>query len=192
MLEVEQLQQHIRNYTPFECSNWNVLGEAFLNEYDPIWGTSIVWTVGCIRSLQKFEKFRGSWNAHVKRVDNYQELYSYKVFRQRINTFKYEFHDAEVPINTWIKAEVSGSTGLSGIKKKEDGGDGGYFHMLYNESQAIAYLNTRALENDAFFPKTEAVIKKVIGRFFCSIDLVYIPPKQFVWGIDAYEMYVPR
>ena len=195
--EVEQLQEHIRTYTPFECSNWNALSEAFLNEYDPCWGISIVWTIGCVRSLQQFEKFRGSWNVHIKGLYDCQERTAYKVFRQPTRStdtfqYKYEFHESDVPINKWIQSEISGSRGLSGIKKKEEGGTGGFFHMLYNQDQAAAYLNARAIENDAWFPKTEAVIKQVRGRNFQSIDLVYIPPKQFVWGIDAYEMYVPR
>lgn len=190
----ELVKRCIRYQKPFECTDWDVLCSSIIEEYEASWGTSLIWVLGSIRYLKKFEKDYGSWNVPLQWVfDCQKEKPAYKVFREHsVNTehpLKYEFHPASVPINQWINAEVSGSPYLSGIRKKEEGGHGGKFHMLTDIQQATAYLNSR-IDTTGWFTRQEAVIKEVKGRNFVTIDLVYSPPKTFVWGIDAEEMYV--
>ena len=61
--------------------------------------------------------------------------------------------------------------------------------MLWNKRQAEVYLSNRA-DVTAWFTSQEAVMVPVEPRSVETIDLVYVPPKLFVWGIDSKEMYV--
>ena len=188
------LNEAIRNLDPFECSDWSALCSAVIEEYDyDTWRTSLTWVLGTIWQVKQFEKMHGSWNVPIRAVPNYQEEKSaFKVLRCHrelennhfVKQYAFEFHASYVPKNQWIKAEISGSPGLTGIKNPENA----KFHMLYDERQAVAYLGTRT--HSPWFQPQEAVIHKVIGREWQTIDLVYIPPKQWVWGVDANEMYV--
>jgi hypothetical protein len=60
--------------------------------------------------------------------------------------------------------------------------------MLLDENSAATYLNTRTFS--PWFTPQEAMMTKVKGRNWQTIDLVYIPPKTWVWGVDAEEMYI--
>lgn len=189
---VNQLRNHIRNLTPFECgcSDLDSLCSAIIEEYDSeTWRTDLVFVTSIIRLAPEYEKFHGSWNFPIRAVENWEmERETYKVFRKiesdPFTLYKYEFHNSIVTPHQWLKAEISGSPGLSGINIPEQA----KFHMLYDKTQAETYLSTRT--NTPWFTENEAVIKKVKGRNFKTIDLIYIPPKQWVWGIDASEMYV--
>jgi len=191
---VEQIRQAIRNLDPFECSDWDALSQAIVEEYDyDNWRTSLVWIIGSIRSLKQFEKLSGSWNVPMRVVWGYQEEKpAFKVLRQRwdfkSNIFKkeyaFEFHQDTVSPGKWLDAHISGSPGLTGITIPENA----KFHMLYDKRQAEAYLGTRT--NTPWFTPQEAVIKEVKGKMFHTIDLVYVPPVQWVWGIDASQMYI--
>lgn len=207
----ESLRIAIQRFLPFECSDWDALCQAIVEEYEAeTWRHSLVWILGCIRKMKQFEHLQGSWNVPLRAVWNYQdEKPAYKVFRQPRQTsfiyrngelqlpiethkgyFEYEFHPSAVPVNQWLQCELSSSKCLTGMKPKSEGGTGGRFHMLMDERQAQTYLNTRGSENDSWFTKRDGVIKQVKGRDFATIDLVYVPPKTWVWGVDANEMYV--
>jgi hypothetical protein len=186
----EIVKKCIRYQRPFECNDWDVLCSAVIDEYNPNWGSSLVWVLGCIRKLKAIETLGGSWNVPLMWVTYPQEeRTTFKVFRdfskrpefadKGYTQLSYEFHQDWVPANKWIKAEVSSSAGLSGIKKEEDGGIGGQFHMLLDKYQAEAYLESRVKYTN-WFIKEEAVIQPVKGRQFLTIDLVYSPPKTFV------------
>lgn len=197
---VQSLKEHIRNLTPFEleCIHLDDLCLAIVEEFDQAtWHTKLIWVLGCLRKAPAYENLSGSWNFPIKLVENWErERECYKVIRQhrifKNNVFSkkywYEFHQAPVVGNQWIKAEISGSPGLAGLTSVKDGGTGGRFHLLCNEQSASAYLGTRA--NDSWLTPQEAVMKKVRARKFQSLDLVYIPPKTWVWGIDSCEMYI--
>lgn len=193
----ETLVNCIKNLHPFECTDWDILCDAFIEAYDPDWMTSPIWTVSLVRGLQRFEKMQGSWNAPVRLVYDYQkERELYKVFRQHkelknnvfVKEISYEFHPAKVEGNKWLDCEISGSPSLTGMKPKEEGGTGGRFHMIVDELQANLYLMNRV--NSPWFTPQEAVVKKVKGKNFQTIDLLYVPPKLFLWGVDATNMYV--
>ena len=198
---VMEIRQHIRNLTPFECDNWDTLCSAVIEEYDTAWRTELIWIIGGFRqTLPRIKKMKGSWNFPLRWVsdDMIGRHEAYKVFRKRwyLNKdnyiqpqLRYEFHEAPVVSRQWLQAEISGSPGLSGLTKKEEGGTGGKFHMLWNKRQAEVYLSNRADVTD-WFTSQEAVIVPVEPRSVETIDLVYVPPKLFVWGIDSKEMYV--
>lgn len=191
---MEQIQKAIRNFEPFQCDNLDTLCSAVVEEYDADnWRISLTWTLGLIRKMKAFEKMHGSWNIPIRVVWGFQEERpAFKVVRQRwdfkSNVFKkeyaFEFHQSLIPSGQWLKAEISGSPGLTGIKDPENA----KFHLLYDKRQAEAYLGTRT--HSPWFTPQEEVIKEVRGRMFQTIDLIYIPPVQWVWGIDANEMYV--
>jgi hypothetical protein len=122
-----------------------------------------------------------------------EERTYYKVLRKTNNiskelVYQYEFHKDFVPINKWIQAEISSSDGLCGLKPKNEGGCGGRFHLLLDYLQAQTYLSKRT--DNEWFPKEVAEIVPVRAKKFSTIDLIYVPPTTFVWGIDSEEMYV--
>ena len=191
---MEQIRKAIQNFDPFECDDFDALCSAIVEEYDADnWQISLTWTLGLIRRMKAFEKMWGSWNVPIRVVWGYQEEKpAFKVFRQHWNLdknvfkkeYRYEFHQSVVSPGAWLKASISGSPGLTGLNNP----DQAKFHLLYDKRQAEAYLGTRT--DWPWFTPHEAVIKEVKGRLFQTIDLVYIPPKQWVWGIDANEMYI--
>lgn len=196
--ELRSLQNHIQNLTPFECDNLEILQAAFFKCFFTRWDRKILDSL--VKTIHDWNKFikplRGSWNCPVFSVkDKYgdEERTYYKVLRKTNNivtklSYQYEFHREFVPINEWIQAEVSSSAGLYGLKKKEEGGTGGRFHLLLDYSQAYVYLSKRTDTN--WFTKEVAEIVPVRARKFQTIDLIYVPPTTFVWGIDSEEMFV--
>lgn len=196
--ELLSLQNHIQNLTPFECDNLEILQAAFFKCFFTRWDRKILdFIVKTIHDWNKFIKpLRGSWNCPVFMVrDRYgdEERIYYKVLRKTNNiakelSYAYEFHNSYVPLNTWIQAEISQSSGLYGLKKKEEGGCGGRFHLLLDYLQAQSYLSKRI--DTSWLTKDVAEIVQVRARKFQTIDLIYVPPTTFVWGIDSEEMFV--
>lgn len=195
--ELCSLQTHLEKLTPFECDNIEILKVAIFKLFSPFWSKSNVDNV--VKTLHYWDKvikpFRGSWNCPLFTVrDKYgdEERIYYKVFRKtNLSTespYEYEFHNSHVPLNKWIQAEISQSSGLSGLKKKEEGGCGGRFHLLLDYLQAHIYLSREA--ETTWLPKEAAEIVQVRARKFQTIDLIYVPPTTFVWGIDSEEMFV--
>ena len=194
--DVNRIRKHIQNLTPFECDNWDSLCLAVVEEYDAeAWRSNLIWIIGCIRHGKLVEKMQGSWNFPLRFISDSEvkQQDAYKVFRKHwhlnsenfiVPELRYEFHETPVVSHQWLKAEISGSPGLTGLEKH-----GGRFHLLWNKEQAEAYLSTRAGAT-AWFTPQEAVMVPVEGRSFDTLDLVYVPPKLFVWGIDSKEMYV--
>lgn len=195
--ELSSLQNHIKNLTPFECNNIEILKVAFVKLF------SSSWDIGSLNSLIKtlhywdktIKPFRGSWNCPLFMVrDKYgdEERNYYKVFRKTnlVEKFPYayEFHNSHVLLNEWIQAEISQSSQLSGLAEKEEGGGGGRFHLLLDYLQAHTYLSKET--DTSWFPKEVAEIVQVRARKFQTIDLIYVPPTTFVWGIDSEEMFV--
>ena len=199
--ETYRLRNHIQNLTPFECDNIPALIVALMKEYSPEWKSNLDDIVNYINSWDvdiksKYPKYKGSWNCPIQcvrdRFGNEERPY-YKVLRKTNNIAKefiysYEFHESFVPVNEWIQAEISSSKSIGGLKKKEEGGCGGRFHLLLDYLQAQAYLSKRT--DPTWFPKEIAEIVAVRARKFQSIDLIYVPPTTFVWGIDSEEMFV--
>ncbi len=198
---VNQIREHIRNRTAFECDDLDSLVSAIIHEYDAkTWKSKLIWVIGGIRrTVPAVKGMNGSWNFHLRFISDEEvgQNQPYKVFRKRwyvvndllLPQFQYEFHEAPVVSRQWLQAEISGSPGLTGLMSKDRGGTGGRFHLLWNKQQAEAYLNKRVNET-AWFSLQEAVMVPVEGRAFQTLDLVYIPPKLFVWGIDSEQMYV--
>lgn len=197
---VQSLRKCIKNLIPFEldCDHLDDLCSAIIEEYEyEGWYSKLIWILGCLRHAPAYKGLSGSWNFPLRYVNDWErERECFKIIREH-RTFKnnvlakeywYEFHQAPVIGNKWLEAEISGSPGLAGLKPKEQDGTGGRFHLLCNENSASAYLSTRT--NTPWFTPQEAVMKKVRGRKFQTVDLVYVPPKTWVWGVDAYEMFV--
>ena len=73
--------------------------------------------------MKQFEMCVGSWNVPLIIMDKYSETDAYKIFRSPLppliprnsHPFIFEFHNAWVPVNTWLKAELSQSSGMSGL-----------------------------------------------------------------------------
>lgn len=198
--EVSRLRNHIQNLTPFECDNFSPLLLAIYQQYSDSWKIKLPDILDCIGTWDAgiksvYPKYMGSWNCPIRWVrDLYkdEEHNYYKVLRKNTisqkTTYQYEFHNSLIPKNEWIQAEISSSNGLYGLKKREEGGMGGRFHLLLDYLQAQTYLSKRI--DDTWFPKTIATIVPVRARKFQSIDLIYVPPTTFVWGIDSDEILV--
>ncbi len=187
--------ESIEKQLPFECNNFNELCSAVTEAYDPSWCNSLIWILGCLRHIKQFEKCNGSWNVPLWSMNptSVGEIDCYKVFRkptplplfpnEMCDEIVYEFHPKKVHTNEWIKAELSGSQRLTGLCPKS-----AKFHMLINFDQAISYLASR--KDCVAYRDYTPYISKVKARNVVTVDLVYIPPKQWVWGIDAKEMFV--
>lgn len=191
---MNELLDKIINQEPFECSNLDVLCSAIAEVYEPAWGNSLIWILGCLRKMKQFEKCNGSWNVPLWHVaQTYDEVECYKVFRkpnplplfpkENYDEIVYEFHPNKVHPNKWMQAEVSGSGRLTGLCPES-----AKFHMLMNANQAFAYLESR--RHCVAYHDYTPYISKVKARRLVTVDLVYSPPKQWVWGVDAKEMYV--
>lgn len=195
---VQNLREHIRNLTPFECDDWDALCSAIIYEYDAdTWKSKLIWVLGCVRKTKQWAGTKGSYNVPLKSLyDDDGEREAYKVFRRFqelknnifMKEYAYEYHPKWVQPNQWLQAELSGSPDLTGLTPKEQGGTGGRFHTILDKAQAVRYLNTVA--SNHWLPPQWAEIRPVKTRKCQTMDLVYIPPKTFVWGIDASEMYV--
>lgn len=196
--QINDLIQKIESLTAFECDDLDLLKDA-ISQFQKIkYGYSVEAVTSCIdmwnRDIKPF--YKGSWNCPlfiVKDVYRDEERTYYKVLRKTNDTstdlvYQYEFHKDFVPINKWIQAEISSSDGLSGLIPKTEGGCGGRFHLLLDYLQAKTYLSKRT--DDTWFPKEIAEIVQVRARKFQTIDLIYVPPTTFVWGIDSEEMYL--
>jgi len=199
------IQENIVKTQPFECDDWDELCSAIIDVYDICWGISLVWTLGCIRWLKGVENGVGSWNIPMWKVatDPHKEIEVYKVFiapelpvyGSTILPQKeifYEFHQEKVLTNKWLKAELSGSAGLTGLENP----DHARFHMLIDKNQAEFYLDSR-IETQSKVERYRELYKDcypfvhpVKARNFTTVDLIYVPPISFMWGIDAKEMYV--
>lgn len=188
------LRESIAKKLPFECGNWDVLCQAIVEEYDASWGISITWILCGIRYLKQFEtEPGGSWNVPIKIVPfPEQERDAYKIFRKpkkgtegsEHGLLAHEFHPAWVPKNEWLQAEISQSKNLTGLTDPEQA----KFHMFYDKTQATSYLEKVADWKN--YKQYDPLMQKVKGRNFLTIDLIYVPPKHFMWGIDAKELYV--
>lgn len=195
--QINDLIQKIESLTAFECDNLDLLKNAISQFQKSKYGYSLESITNCIdmwnRDIKPFHK--GSWNCPlfmVRDVYGNTERTYYKVLRKINNiakklVYQYEFHNSHVPLNEWIQAEISSSNGLYGLKKKEDGGCGGRFHLLLDYWQAQTYLSKRT---DEWLPVENTAIVPVRARKFQTIDLIYVPPTTFVWGIDSEEMFV--
>ena len=172
---------------PFDCSNWDELCNAVIDAYSPEWNNSLVWILGGIRYLKAFEKHSGSWNVPFWFVSSNTDVELYKLFRkpkiQSEHPLVYEFHPAPVVTNKWMEAAISGSARLTGLSEGH-----AKFHMLANETQAQFYLDGR--KNCTAFSDHEPYVCKVKARNLMCVDLIYVPPTRFVWGVDAKEMFV--
>jgi len=186
------LQEKILNQKPFDCHDLNVLCKAIVDIYDESWCNSLIWLLGSIRSLKAFEYEIGSWNVPFRPVDNPRlERKAYKVFRKPLidlndqnKKYAFEFHQSWVPTNQWITATVSSSIGLTGIYHEEFA----KFHLLCDTEQAHTYLFSRSKHN--LEPLYDMCICEVKATNFITIDLIYVPPTQFMWGINAKEIYI--
>lgn len=181
-------KENILKMQSFDCNNWDELCCSIVDSYSPEWNISIIEILSNIRSIKKFETKSGSYNVPMWHVNPNQELECYKIFRKPMgqpeDTLVYEFHPGQVFTNYWMKAEISGSPHLTGLTSP----DQAKFHMLMGESQVHAYLNSR--KNCVLFSDHTPYICKVKARNFTTVDLIYVPPTTFVWGIDAKEIYV--
>lgn len=198
---IPDIVNSIYNFKPFKCDNLDDLCEAlvmFFDTYSPQSDEYVKTLCSKVKSLEKIKLCSGSWNIPLfdaKFLEKPDNTY-YKVFRKSTmlsddecyKQLSYEFHKGWVTPNEWLQAEVSQSKGLTGLKPKEEGGSGGRFHLLYDHDQAMTYLESRVDED--FLSKSEAVIATVNARNLQTLDLVYIPPNNFVWGVDAKEIYV--
>lgn len=197
---VANFRNHIRSNTPFECDDYEALLGAIFLEHRPEWRINLMQVLVSIRdcyTVIRKGNYQGSWNCpiqYVKDVYGEGEYPFYKVLRKTNSIisqkvpYAYEFHNACVPVNEWIQAEISASSGLYGLKPKTEGGCGGRFHLLLDRLQAEAYLSKRT--DAQWFTPEVATIVQVNARKFQTIDLVYVPPTTFVWGIDSEEMFV--
>lgn len=196
--EVSRLCYHIQSLTPFECDNFLALLMAIKQQYSTNWRiqlNDILDYIGMLGASIK-NKYKGSWNCPIKYITDdseYCDKSYYKVLRKTNSpieeySYAYEFHQSYVPLNMWIQAEISSSKNVCGLKNKDDGGSGGKFHLLLDYLQAQEYLSKRI--DNTWFPKEVAEIVPVRARKFQTIDLIYVPPTTFVWGIDSEEMFV--
>lgn len=182
----------INTRQPFECDDWDALCSAIINAWQPSWGISLIWILSSIRYLKQFEKLPGgSWNVPLIWLPtNTTEQNFYKIFRKpkdpSIEGIEFEFHPCVVQTDQWLKAEISQSKYLTGFTKPEHA----KFHMFYDEVQAKEYLSRNA--NWANYQEHTPMIMKVTARNLYTIDLIYIPPNHFMWGMDAKEMFVKK
>ncbi len=183
---VNVIRHCIKNHLPFSCNNFNDLCTALSLEYgtNGVWVNQLSTVLYQAKSFERHKNVSGSFNINLKWWPGFgqsnSEVTTYKVFKKsNDNNFRFEFHDSQVPTNQWLQSDVSGSAGLSGLKYKVES----HFHTLMDNVQATNYCNFSHLKNDAF-------IKRVKIRKCKYIDLIYVPPNQFVWGVDAYEMFV--
>jgi hypothetical protein len=145
------------------------------------------------------KNLRGSWNILLYHVEDYLPNTYYKVFRipyqlgfpqlygEPSKQIEYEYHPDFMPCNQWIIAEISESPRLTGVKGT---GCPPKFHLLYNKTQAEFYLES--CKDHTTFYNCTPYISKVKAQKFFTMDLIYVPPISFMWGIDAEEIYVEK
>jgi hypothetical protein len=128
----------------------------------------------------------GSWNVPMWWVNPNINAHPYKIFRKPLkhDELVYEFHKEAVPLNRWIEAEISSSRGLTGLETKEHA----KFHMFLDSVQAASYLDIA--QHSTAYKEHEPVILPVKAKNYMTVDLIYVPPTRFVWGIDAKEIKV--
>ncbi len=186
------LHEKILNQKPFECDDIDILCKEITDIYDETWCNSLEVTIEHIKCLKNFKHEIGSWNVPLKWVDDpCVPRFAYKIFRKPLIEFNdpnkkyaFEFHQSWVPTNQWLTATVSGSNGLTGIEHQ----DYAKFHLLCDEEQAITYYISRIKEYSD--PCYDPCICRVAAVNFFTVDLIYVPPKQFMWGIDARNIYM--
>jgi len=173
---------------PFDCDNFDELCSTIIETYTPGWNNSLVWILGGIRYMEKFKQQKGSWNVPLWNIEPNKEIELFKVFRkpkvQSEHPLVYEFHPYHVVTNQWMTAELSGSERLTGLTSPE----AAKFHLLASEQQAYAYLDGR--QNCVAFSDHDPYVCKVKARNLICVDLIYVPPNRWVWGVDAKEMFV--
>lgn len=186
MQNVQKIVDCIHQQRPFDCDNLDELCTAITTAYSTSWSLSLVWILGCVRKMRHHKDQVGSWNIPMWWVRPDVDVNPYKVFRRPTKTSElvYEFHKDTVPLNKWVEAELSGSEGLTGLSSKEFA----KFHFFLNSLQAASYLDIR--KDCVAYTDHEPVILPVKGKNYLTVDLIYVPPTRFVWGIDAKEMHV--